>query len=160
PAGYTPPISTQPPAMPPQPPPARPTIRTPVTPPPPPDLPPAQPVAQSYAPAAKARPAGAPNMKRYMIAAILVALFIFLVGGSIYYFSRRNQTNQQTQVPQPQQQQVAPVENQPVENQPVNPPAATTGKLSVTSEPAGATVSVDGVEKGTTPAEIADLPFG
>jgi len=157
PAGYTPPVSTERPTMPPQPPPARPTLRTPVTPTPPPDLPPAQPVAQTHTGAIKARQAGAPNMKRYMIAAMLIALFIFLVGGSIYYF-RKPHTNQQTQTPQPQEQ-AAPVENIPVENQPV-PPAATTGKLSVTSEPAGATVSVDGVEKGTTPAEIADLPFG
>jgi serine/threonine-protein kinase len=50
---------------------------------------------------------------------------------------------------------------------PTPPPEATTlpaapvsGTLSITSEPPGASVSVDGVERGTTPLELADLAFG
>lgn len=37
---------------------------------------------------------------------------------------------------------------------------ATTGRLEVRSDPAGATVTVDGVEKGVTPLVLADVPAG
>jgi TonB family protein len=39
-------------------------------------------------------------------------------------------------------------------------PAPTSGTLAVTSEPAGAAVLLDGVEKGVTPLEVADVAFG
>jgi hypothetical protein len=37
---------------------------------------------------------------------------------------------------------------------------ATTGRLDVTSQPSGASVTVDGARKGITPLSIADLPVG
>jgi TonB family protein len=42
---------------------------------------------------------------------------------------------------------------------PAHVPAAT-GTLHVESDPPGATVTLDGQERGTTPAELADVPYG
>ncbi len=43
---------------------------------------------------------------------------------------------------------------------PAQPPAPTTGSLSVTSTPSGAAVLVDDVSRGITPTTISDIPVG
>jgi TonB family protein len=49
----------------------------------------------------------------------------------------------------------------PVKRRTPPPPAAVaTGTLHVESQPAGATISVDGVEQGTTPADLTGLTLG
>jgi TonB family protein len=55
--------------------------------------------------------------------------------------------------------EVPPVEATTPPPTPATPPA-TAGSLQVESEPAGAQVLVDGVAKGRTPLDVADLPFG
>ena len=95
-------------------------------------------------------------MKRYFYGAILVAVFILLVGGTIFLLK---QPPKQDEVEQQKTKLVEPL-TKPAE--PIKPslPSATTGTLMVTSEPSGATVILTDVEKGVTPLEIPDLEFG
>lgn len=113
------------------------------------------PVAASQASVPIKKAAGPPNMKRYFVAAIAIAAFILLIGGLIFMLRSKpeekqedKQTPAQIVTPQPKPQP------QTVEFVP------TTGQISVTSDPVGATVFIGEVEQGITPMIIADLPFG
>ncbi len=99
--------------------------------------------------------AGPPNMKKYFVAAIALAILIALIGGLFFMLKKPEKKEEETQPPPTQI--VAPLpkpQPQTVEFVP------TTGQVSVTSDPIGATVFVGEVEQGVTPIIIADLPFG
>lgn len=142
-----PPTPTPPPPPTPKPAPPRPAAAqpAPVPAPAPPEMPAPQPAG-----AAKA-----PNMQRYFLGAIVLAIFIILVGGIFLFRGRQTQEPPKVEPPAPQVQQPKPVAPQPVK------PAVTSGKISITSDPPGATVFVGEEQKdGVTPMEIPDLPLG
>jgi TonB family protein len=98
-----------------------------------------------------------PNMQKYFIGAILVAVFIALVGGLIFLFKGKPEpktVEQPTPTPPTVQQKPAKPKPQTVEF------VASSGQISITSEPVGATVFLGEEEKGLTPLVLADLPYG
>lgn len=181
----TPPKREEPkPAPPPQAAPPQRPAPAPVPVPPPPAPPP--PVEQpTYDPVAAAaakdagRPAtapkaasGPPNMGRYLIGAVIVAILIALIGTGILLLKKRSSTTtepQQTQQQQQQQQQqqkpknpitVPPTNQQQQQQQQQQIAEVTSGQLTISSDPAGATVLVNDQPKGVTPVNIPDLPLG
>jgi serine/threonine-protein kinase len=160
----TPPAPPTPPpvrmSMPPTPPPVTPKP-APLPPPPPAAVQPAPepappPPAMPHEQPAKVSAAKAPSMQRYFLGAIVMAILIVLVGGGIFLFRGRHTTPEQpkTEQPKPVVQQPKPVVTLPVT------PTVTSGKISISSDPAGATVFVGEEQKGVTPLEIPDLPLG
>lgn len=162
-----------PPQAPPPPPPqaAKPAPAPPPPPPPaakpaPPPPPAPEPEAVVYDPAAAAaatgpaparaepaKPSGAPNLARYLIGAIIVAVLILIIGGGILFLKKRKPPEPP---PEPVVQQ-EPVKPEPVVPQPVAP---TTGQITISSEPVGATVFVNEEQKGITPLVLSELPLG
>lgn len=140
---------------------------------PPPPLPPAapetpmpplpsEPPPDAFDPAAVAaaqarKPAGPPNMGRYMIAAAAVAFFILVVGAGIYFLRGRKQP-EPTPAPVVQQEPVKQPEPPKVEK--ITPPAVTAGQISITTDPVGATVFINEEQKGVTPLVLSDVPLG
>lgn len=133
----------------------------------PPRIPPPQPAAgpvhpltqpigskPTVSPAAKP-----PAMQRYFYAAIAVFVFIILVGGGILFF-RKPAEDSPSPAPQPGKQTTVQPSTTPQAAQPLPVEPVTTGNLMITSEPSGATVLVGGEEKGVTPVEVPQLPFG
>ena len=120
----------------------------------PPPLPPAA-TAQSKA-------AGG-SLKALGILAVIVAVLV-VVAAAAFFVIPNMTSKQDTPAPQPEPTPIK-VEPKtepepktgPVVEQPVLPVA---GKLSVTSEPPGATVLVDDQDRGVTPLEVPELPFG
>ncbi len=103
---------------------------------------------------AVAPPGSKSALKMYWLAAIVVAIVIAIVGAVIL-------------IPKilPEKKIVTPksVEPQPIKVEPKPKPEVqpvTTGKITVNSEPAGATVLLNEEEKGVTPLELSSLPFG
>jgi TonB family protein len=87
----------------------------------------------------------------------LVRVAIYLVVGAIFagglmWFT--NYLNQQAEMPA-----AVPVIRTMNTPDPAGPPP-TSGEISITSEPEGATVLLGKDEKGVTPLKLADLPFG
>lgn len=104
-----------------------------------------------------AKTAGPPAMKKYLIAAIGVAFFIVIVGGLILWLKGGKPEAKKEEPPAPVQvvtPKATPPKPQTVEF------VATTGQISITSEPVGATVFVGDEQKGVTPLVLADLPIG
>jgi TonB family protein len=101
-----------------------------------------------------------PAMQRYFYGAIAIFIFIALVGGGILFFRKpASEAPGKTTAQQTKQTTGA----QSTSPQPVLEPTAepiTTGNIMVTSEPPGAVVTVGGEEKGVTPVEVPQLPFG
>ena len=104
-----------------------------------------------------AKTAGPPAMKKYLIAAIGVAFFIVIVGGLILWLKGGKQEAKKEEPPAPVQ--VVTPKPPPPKPQTVEF-VATTGQISITSEPVGATVFVGDEQKGVTPLVLADLPIG
>ena len=162
----TPPTSS--PTMPPQPPAGKAMgkQRKPEPPTPPPSPPreddtpaPAAVTASRPAPVAQTK-AGGGSLKLLGIIAVAIAILVLLVGGIFFIVPKL--THKETPAPLPAPQPIR------VEPKPVAPPPPVTpepqlpvsGKLTITSDPAGATVFVDEQEKGVTPVEVPDLSFG
>lgn len=172
PSAPVPPPPKPPAPAPPPPPPPQPKMTPPPAPAPPrpaPPQPPAPPAPMVEAPPSEPAPAPAapqpggkaPNMGRYMIAAALLAVFILLVGGGIYYFRSRPSPEPPKPTPTEPTVNKTPEPVKPVQPTPTpTAPAATSGKISITSEPAGATVFLGDEQKGVTPLEIPDVAFG
>jgi hypothetical protein len=78
--------------------------------------------------------------------AIWAGLAVAVVGGGAYLYSSRSQT------PPAEVEEAAP-ETAPVA-------AAAVGSLSITSDPPGATVTLDGTERGVTPLKLAEVAAG
>lgn len=146
-------------------------FQAPVLPPEPPAPPPSQEPAPAPPPVAPAgtasvpRPAaaqpkpGGGSLKLLGLIAVVIALLVLIVGG---IFIIPKLTKKEEPPPQPLPTPIK-VEPRPEPPQPTPEPAPqlpTAGKISLSSEPTGATVFVDDQEKGVTPLDIPDLPFG
>jgi TonB family protein len=151
-----------------------PTLR-PSAPPPPSPPPPAQsapaaptvmmtspPVAQpsqmqrSQIPASKV--VGPPNLKRYLIGALAIALLVSIAGAIFFFWPGKKSPDVQTPTTTTTTTTSTGTTTTPT---PPNPsPGVTTGRLIITSEPPGAKVFVQGEQKGVTPLELSALPFG
>lgn len=91
----------------------------------------------------------------------LVFVFVLLLGaGGFFLWQKMHPATPQTPVAVAQPKVEAPpiVKQEPAPTPP--PPAPTTGALHITTEPAGATVTVGDENKGVSPLDIPDLPFG
>lgn len=100
---------------------------------------------------------GPPNLRRYLIGAIVIAVLVALAG-TIFFFwpgEKDKQVNQQ----QTTTTTTAPVGTSTTSAPPSNQLPGTR-KLSITSDPVGAKVFLQGEEKGVTPLELSDLAFG
>ncbi|HSP05810.1 MAG TPA: TonB family protein, partial [Acidobacteriota bacterium] len=139
--------------------------------PPPPAPPPPEPVTPVPAPspvAAVPRPvAAAPqskpgggSLKLLGILAGVIALLILIAGAIFFVLPKLTKKETVVPPPPPRPIQVAPQSQPPKPVAPTTPPAPTSGKSAVSSDPAGATVLVDDQEKGVTPLDVPDLPFG
>jgi TonB family protein len=134
----------------------------------PPTPPPPKPITPPKAPYTTVKPvepksaAGGkpPAMQRYIYAAIALVIFIALVGGGILLFRKPTPTPGPT--PTPTGPVVINHTNPPTPQQQPGPvtQTPTNGTVMVTSEPTGATVFLEGVEKGVTPVEIPEIAFG
>ncbi|PWT92142.1 MAG: hypothetical protein C5B54_04010, partial [Acidobacteria bacterium] len=120
------------------------------------------PAAAAAAKQAQAPKAGGPpNMTRYLIGAVVVAFLILLIGGGIFFLrSRKSEPEKPPVVVQPVQPKPQPPKPQPPKPEPQKPPAVTTGQLTISSDPLGATVLVNDQQKGVTPLNLPDLPLG
>ncbi|MBI3932684.1 MAG: TonB family protein [Acidobacteria bacterium] len=85
------------------------------------------------------------------------AAFLFVLALAVVlvlYLRQRAQTARET--PPPTQ----PVVTQPVAASPIATPEPVLGTLRVESQPAGATVTINGEFRGVTPLDLTDLPAG
>lgn len=159
---------TPPPEAQPTPPPARQTIRPAgfETPPPVPPSTPAPPRLQPSAAipveaiesqrAAAAQPKGAKSaLKIYLVGALIVAAIITLVGFIFFSSSGRNKES----VEKPPAAPSPVVKPRPPQQQEVTI-VPTVGMLRITSEPVGASVFLNNEQRGITPLEISEVPFG
>jgi len=122
----------------------------------------------SRPPAARPAPAPPPDAspratapkKRPPLAAILGGVGLLLLVGAIaagvvVYRKFAGGEPQEVRPPAP------PTTSAPVRARARTPaPVAAVGTLHVESQPPGATVTVDGQERGVTPADLGDVPFG
>jgi TonB family protein len=110
-------------------------------------------------PTGVAAPPGSKSaLKIYWLAAIVAAVIIAIVGAIIIIpklFPAKKVVEPPTPEPKP-----PVVETQPKPKPIETPAAVTTGKIVVNSEPTGATILLNEEEKGVTPMEIPELPFG
>jgi hypothetical protein len=82
-------------------------------------------------------------------------LLILLAAGAWWFIARRQKVDEQVTPPPPPSVTMAQVTATPP------PPAAVVkGTLRVESEPAGATVTINGEERGVTPLDVPDLFLG
>jgi TonB family protein len=118
------------------------------------DIPPPPPVSQSIPPQ--------PSISKTMIApkppllrlAVLIGIGLILIGATLYLFRPKAQTlGEDTQG-------INLIRRLVQLKKPEKPPEQILGQLSVTSEPAGATVMIGDEKKGVTPLQLADLPVG
>lgn len=154
-------------SQPPQP--IEPVSRQPQPPPQPRMVRPQPPKAQAPPRVAPQKAAGPPNLKRYLIAAIIVALFIFAVGGAILLRGHRPETVAQNAEPSSTKHTnrvttKEPAASRQLENSnnsnPSNPVVTVNGKINITSDPPGAKVLINGEDKGVTPLQLTSIPAG
>lgn len=137
--------------------PTTPPPREPVTPVPAPEPDPV--TASRPVPVAQTR-AGGGSLKLLGLIAVAVALLVLIVGGLFFIVPKLTHKETPAPAPAPQPIRVEPKPVQPPPPVAPTPQAPVSGKLTVTSEPVGATVFIDEQEKGITPLEVPDLPFG
>lgn len=131
-------------------------------PPPPPEEPvPAPPpaAAAKSAPVAQAK-AGGGSLKLLGMIAIAIAVLVIIAGGLFFLIPKLTKKEQPAPIPVATPIKVEPKPEQPKPVEQPAPQLPVAGKLSVTSDPVGATVFLDDQEKGVTPLELPDLPFG
>ncbi len=110
-------------------------------------------------PAGAAAPPGAKSaLKMYWIGAIAAALII-AVAGAFFLLPKLKGPEKKEVVVTPPEPKPIQVEPKPKEPE-VVVPVITTGKIIVNSEPVGATVLLNEEDKGITPVELPELPFG
>ena len=122
------------------------------------------PPAPQYIPPQKK--AGPPNLKRYLVAALIIAVFILGVGGYILFRNPSAENVAQNKVQQPVNNignagakstaSIPPAGNV----NPSTPVAPVTGILTINSNPAGAKVSINGEQKGITPLQLDQIDAG
>jgi TonB family protein len=105
-----------------------------------------------------APPGSKSALKIYWLAAIIAALIIAIVGAFII-IPKLLPDKKVVEPPAPEPKPPV-VDNKPKPKPIEVPPAVTTGKIIVNSEPTGATVLLNEEEKGVTPMEIPSLAFG
>lgn len=113
---------------------------------------PAKPAESAPQPVAAPVPQPRAASKTPLVAGVLVVLALAVAG---FLGWQKMHNPKPVSVPAPPSVTAKPVE--PPATLPVPP---TSGKITVTSEPEGATVLLDGQDKGVTPAELADVLFG
>ncbi|MCI0446990.1 TonB family protein, partial [bacterium] len=106
-----------------------------------------------------APPGSKSALKIYWLAAIVAALIIAIVG-AVILIPKLFPEKKVVVEPAPSEPKPPKVEPTPPKENPPVVPTATTGKIIVNSEPAGATVLLNEEEKGVAPMEIPSLPFG
>ncbi len=99
---------------------------------------------------------GPPNLKRYLIGALAVALLVSIAGAIFFFWPEKKGPDiQPATTTTPSAVTTTTITPAPNPSQ-----GTTTGRLSITTEPAGAKVFLQGEEKGVTPLELSDLPVG
>jgi TonB family protein len=88
--------------------------------------------------------------------AVLSGMGLVLIGATLFLF--RPQAQESTQADD--SQSINLLRRLVQLKKPEKPPEEILGQLSVTSEPAGATVLIGNEKKGVTPLQLADLPVG
>lgn len=107
-----------------------------------------------------APPGSKSALKIYWLAAIVAAVIIAIVGAAII-IPKLLPGKKVVQPPLPEPKPpVVETEPKPKPKPTELPPAVTTGKIIVNSEPTGATVLLNEEEKGVTPMELPSLAFG
>jgi TonB family protein len=106
-----------------------------------------------------APPGSKSALKIYWLAAIVAAVIIAIVG-AVILIPKLFPEKKVVVGPPPSEPKPPKVEPTPPKENPPVVPTATTGKIIVNSEPAGATVLLNEEEKGVTPMEIPSLSFG
>jgi len=108
----------------------------------------------------KSKVVGPPNLKRYLIGALAVAMLVALAGALFFFWPEKKEPDVKTPTTTPTTTTSSGTST-PAKPSNRLPAASTrTGTLSITSTPAGAKVFLQGEEKGITPLDLPDLPFG
>jgi serine/threonine-protein kinase len=99
-----------------------------------------------------------PGIPAVLILGGAALIFIIAIGVALLILIRHRRSADATPAPAPTPTPVALAPSTPPPPPPPSVAVATLGVLHVESTPAGATVTVNGEAKGTTPLDVADLP--
>jgi TonB family protein len=120
------------------------------------DIPPPPPVSQSIPPQSSISQTMIKTRPPLFRLAVLIGIGLILIGATLFLFRPKAQTvGEDTQGINLLRRLV-----QLKKPEPQAPTQPVLGQLSVTSEPAGATVMIGDEKKGVTPLQLADLPVG